>query len=136
MIALRDRFGWSLETPVFVREVERPGKVDALRTTSFGPFVLEWETGNISSSHRALNKIALGLLRNILAGGVLILPTRFLYPYLTDRVGNYEELRPYFPVWQNIPIEKGLLMLITIEHDSVDRSVPFISKGTDGRALI
>jgi hypothetical protein len=96
---------------------------------------LEWETGNISSSHRALNKIALGILRGIFIGGALVLPTRAMYKYLTDRIGNYDEIEPYFELWKKLPIKKGLLLVIAIEHDSVNGSVPRIPKGTDGRAI-
>jgi hypothetical protein len=39
-----------------------PGPIDAVLTEKQGDFAFEWETGNISSSHRALNKIALGLI--------------------------------------------------------------------------
>ena len=70
-----------------------------------------------------------------LIGGVLILPTRSMYRYLTDRVGNYAELEPYFPIWRAIPVEEGLLAVFAIEHDAVSRSVARIPKGTDGRAL-
>lgn len=69
-------------------------------------------------------------------GGVLVLPTRKLYPYLTDRIGNYEELLPYFPVWRKIAVDRGLMVVIAIEHDALDPEVPIIGKGTDGRALI
>ncbi len=55
--------GWKLEEPLDVASFKRPGKLDAVLCTSHGPVALEWETGNISSSHRALNKMALGLLR-------------------------------------------------------------------------
>ncbi len=35
--------------------LKRPGELDAVYETKFGPVeVLEWETGNIASSHRAL----------------------------------------------------------------------------------
>jgi hypothetical protein len=59
-------------------------------------FALEWETGNVSSSHRSLNKLVLGIQRGLLVGGALIVPTKHMYRYLTDRVGNYEELAPFF----------------------------------------
>jgi hypothetical protein len=98
-------------------------------------FCVEWETGNISSSHRAVNKMALGILKKVLIGGVLILPTRAMYKYLTDRVGNFPELEPYFPLWQALKVEEGLLAIIAIEHDAVSQSVPRIPKGTNGRAL-
>jgi Restriction endonuclease BamHI len=137
MIVLQERFGWDTEAYIFPKSmIGRPGRVDALRATTTKPFVFEWETGNISSSHRTLNKMALGLLRETITGGVLVLPTRRFYPYLTDRIGNYEELSPYFPTWQSLPIHQGLMMVLAIEHDETDRSVPLIKKGTDGRALV
>ncbi len=136
MIVLRDKFGWEAEKSIFIRDVKRPGNVDAIRLTSTKPFVFEWETGNISSSHRALNKIALGLLRETISGGVLVLPTRNIYPYLTDRIGNYEELQPYFQTWKSMPIKQGIMIIIAVEHDDIDTSVPLIQKGTDGRALV
>jgi hypothetical protein len=98
-------------------------------------FCLEWETGNISSSHRSLNKMALGIMKKILIGGVLILPTREMYQYLTDRIGNFREISPYFPLWRSLNLEEGLLLVIAIEHDAVNDQVPRIKKGTDGRAL-
>jgi hypothetical protein len=136
MIVLRETFGWQTEEFIFLRDVERPGKVDALKQTQTKPFVLEWETGNISSSHRSLNKIALGLLRETITGGVLVLPTRNIYKYLTDRIGNYEELQPYFQIWKSLPIKKGIMTVIAIEHDHIDLLAPLIRKGTDGRALV
>lgn len=102
------------------------------------PFAVEWETGNISSSHRAINRIARGMIEGRISGGVLIVPSRAMYWYLTDRVGNIYELAPYFELWRkwnSIP-EFGYLGVITVEHDATDPSVPAISKGTDGRALI
>jgi hypothetical protein len=136
MLTLQHSFGWEQEAHIFSQGSDRPGKVDAARATPAGTFVLEWETGNISSSHRSLNKIALGLLYQIIIGGVLILPTRSFYSYLTDRIGNYEEIKPYFPIWQSLPITQGLLLVIAIEHDGLDLYAPLIKKGTDGRALI
>ncbi len=98
-------------------------------------FVVEWETGNISSSHRAVNKMALGLRGGAISGGALILPTRNLYRFLTDRVGNYPELEPYFPLWEALSIKRGRLEVFAVEYDAVSKTVPRIPKGTDGRAL-
>lgn len=113
-----------------------PGRFDAWRP---GPdhrgVVVEWETGNISSSHRALNKMALALIEGRLAAGYLVLPSRALYSYLTDRVGNYRELEPYFPLWRHLRIDGGVLAVLEVEHDRTSRSVARIPKGTDGRAL-
>lgn len=134
-IALRDMFGWRLETSINYA-TRSPGKVDATKVLENHLFALEWETGNISSSHRAVNKMVLGLLRGIFLGAALILPSRKLYPYLTDRIGNYEELEPYFDVWRSIRLEEGFLAIFAIEHDRLDPNVPTITKGTDGRALV
>lgn len=127
--------GWGRETPVNITAIKRPGPMDATYAVGNRLFCVEWETGNISSSHRAINKMALGILKKVLIGGALILPTRAMYRYLTDRVGNFPELEPYFPLWRALAIEEGLLVVIAIEHDKVSRSVPRIPKGTDGRAL-
>lgn len=127
--------GWSLETPIDVATLKHPGPMDATCKVGSQLFCAEWETGNISSSHRALNKMALGILKGVLIGGVLILPTRAMYHYLTDRVGNFPEIEPYFPLWKSLNVSNGLLVVLAIEHDAVSKSVKRIGKGTDGRAL-
>jgi hypothetical protein len=131
-------FGWDLETRLDIATVKRPGPIDATRylPSKEQYFALEWETGNISSSHRAVNKIAVGLLKKVLIGGVLILPTREFYQYLTDRVGNFRELAPYFPVWKALNIDEGFLGIIAVEHDHASTDVPRIEKGTNGRAMV
>lgn len=65
--------GWKLEQRLAIASVNRPGKLDAVLYTSYGPVALEWETGNISSSHRALNKMSLGLIKGLLAAGFALL---------------------------------------------------------------
>lgn len=132
-----ERNGWQLEAPMSLGSRLRPGPVDAVKNIGNNKyFAVEWETGNISSSHRALNKMGLGLLDTMLLGGILILPSRDFYFYLTDRVGNYAEIEPYFPIWKDLTISEGVLCVIEVEHDDISRSVPKIPKGTDGRALI
>jgi hypothetical protein len=128
--------GWQLETRVDIATVRRPGPMDATHKVKDRLFCVEWETGNISSSHRSVNKMALGIQKKVLIGGVLILPTREMYQYLTDRVGNFRELSPYFPLWKSLAVADGLLLVIAIEHDAVSDKVPRIKKGTDGRALL
>ena len=127
--------GWKLEEPLDLAVFKKPGKLDAVLYTDYGPVALEWETGNISSSHRALNKMALGLLKDVLACGILVVPSRGLYKYLTDRIGNMEELEPYLDLWRSIPCDQGVLEIVTIEHDVTSTDVPRIPKGTSGRAL-
>jgi len=103
---------------------------------STAPFVVEWETGNISSSHRAINRIALGIFRGYVSGGLLVLPSARLAPFLTDRIGNEPELRPYHVVWSNWSFPgDAYLGIVAVEHDGVSRDVPRIPKGKDGRAL-
>ncbi len=127
--------GWNTELKIDVEATTKtPGKIDAVKRIGNSFFAVEWETGNISSSHRALNKMVVGILAGKLLGGTLILPTRDFYNYLTDRVGNFSELEPYFPVWRNLGHQSGQLTVIAVEHDSTDETVPKIQKGTDGRA--
>ena len=126
---------WDLETKVNFATAKKPGPIDATSKVGDRLFCVEWETGNISSSHRALNKMALGILKKILIGGILIVPTRKMYYYLTDRIGNFRELEPYFPFWKAIQVDEGFLAIIAIEHDAVSKDVPRIEKRTDGRAL-
>jgi len=63
---------------------------------------VEWETGNISSSHRSLNKMCLALMAGLVQAAVLIVPSPSMYPHLTDRIGNWRELCPYLPLLQAI----------------------------------
>lgn len=129
--------GWELEQKLSLASRENPGPIDATKKVSDGKiFAAEWETGNISSSHRALNKMSIGLLEGKLIGGLLILPSRAFYKYLTDRVGNFAEIEPYFPMWRSLPVENAILAVIEIEHDRISKSVRRIKKGTDGRALV
>lgn len=127
--------GWDLETKIDIATLRQPGPIDATYKVGNKLFCVEWETGNISSSHRALNKMALGILKNILIGGILILPTRKMYKYLTDRIGNFPEIEPYFELWRSLKVDEGFLGVMAIEHDGVSDQVPRIPKGTDGRSL-
>jgi hypothetical protein len=126
---------WILERKLSIAQYKDPGKVDALLEIDDKYFAVEWETGNISSSHRALNKMSIGIMRGKLIGGILILPTRNLYSYLTDRVGNFAEIEPYLDLWKSLNIKTGFLGIITVEQDKVSKNVPRIPKGTNGRAL-
>ena len=100
--------------------------------------VIEWETGNISSSHRSMNKLCLVMLAGLVDIGVVILPSRELYAHLTDRIGNWMELSPYLPLWHRIGqgMDRGLLAVTVVEHDGLtdDQAIPYIKPGTDGRS--
>jgi hypothetical protein len=135
--------GWKPEQRYPRKEKERaillPGAFDAwldLTGEERAPFVVEWETGNVSSSHRAVNKMAMALQGGHISGGILVLPTRALAKFLTDRIGNYEELVAYFPYWSASPVTSGYLGILAVEHDATSTDVERIKKGTDGRALI
>jgi len=132
---LKDQ-GWELEKKLDIAKYRSPGKIDAVFEVEGRFFAVEWETGNISSSHRAINKMAIGLLKGKLIGGILVLPTRKMYSYLTDRVGNFAEIEPYLDLWKSLNIEEGILAIMKVEHDDVSKNVPRIPKGTNGRALI
>src|SRR6516162_5754472 len=72
-----------MEGPARYGGKRNPGKFDAMLETKSGPIVLEWETGNISSSHRSLNKMALGITRGEILGGILVVPSRAFAQYQT-----------------------------------------------------
>jgi hypothetical protein len=127
--------GWRTEALPKMGTVLGTGDLDALREFDSGKSIgFEWETGNISSSHRALNKLMLAMKEGHLQG-VLVLPARHFARYLTDRIGNYEELLPYFPLFRDYPLEgRGVLQVIAVAHDNENRQVELIPKGKDGNA--
>ena len=132
--------GWTMEMPFpleGIRGGARFGAMDAAK--NFGPdppFIVEWETGNISSSHRSMNKLALGLIEGAISGGVLVVPTHDFARYLTDRIGNARELQPYFPLWSAAKVSRAYLAVLAVEYDRTSEEVPRIPKGTSGRALL
>jgi hypothetical protein len=99
---------------------------------------IEWETGNISSSHRSMNKLCLALMAGQTDVAVLIVPSREMYPHLTDRIGNWMELSPYLHFWRMAGnfVRRGLLAVTVVEHDKLtdNPAVPYISQGKDGRS--
>ena len=135
-IAHLKKSGWLTEKlPPLPRGVINPGDLDALYQCAKGFIGFEWETGNISSSHRAINKLLLTMQLGGLIGGFLIVPSDTLKVFLTDRIGNIGELRPYLLLWSSIPILEGVLRIEVVEHDATSFDVPRIPKGTDGRAI-
>lgn len=115
------------------------GGFDLVTTAPSGTRVaIEWETGNISSSHRSMNKLAIALESGIVGAGVLIVPSRALYEHLTDRIGNIGELSGYLRMWQSLgrSVECGLLAVTVVEHDRLtdDEHISYLAVGNDGRA--
>ncbi|WP_232397940.1 hypothetical protein [Leptospira kirschneri] len=66
---------------------------------------------------------------------MLVLPSRELYKFLTDRIGNFDEIEPYSDLWKALKLDTGILIIIVIQQDGESFDVPKIPKGTDGRAL-
>lgn len=128
------QLGWETERLPQELAGVRMGNLDAVLNTHDGVIGFEWETGNISSSHRAANKILHAMLKGGLTGGILVVPSEAMRRYLTDRIGNITELRAYFPVWAAICLDKGIFRIISVEHDNLDDNVPLIPKGRDGLA--
>jgi hypothetical protein len=141
MIQHLESRGWETETlpPLPVgfqgQDVLTTGDLDALLLDQDRYVGFEWETGNVSSTHRAINKLLDGITRGTLNGGILVLAMRATQRYLTDRVGNFEEVAPYFEFWKRYPVADGVLRVYGVGHDKLDSSVPHIPKGKDGRAL-
>jgi hypothetical protein len=128
--------GWKDEClPVIPGGVLDCGDLDAMLLTPNGSVAFEWETGNISSSHRAINKLLLTLQVGGLLGGFLVVPSDLLKVYLTDRIGNIGELKGYFSLWKSVTGAAGGLRIVVVEHDATSYDVPKIPKGKDGRAL-
>jgi hypothetical protein len=115
------------------------GNFDFVTIASAGTRVaIEWETGNISSSHRSMNKLAIALATGKIQAGVLIVPSRSLYEHLTDRIGNIDELSGYLSMWKDLEVrvDRGLLAISIVEQDSLtdDERFPYLPTGDDGRA--
>lgn len=115
------------------------GDFDFMTETPSGLHIaIEWETGNISSSHRSVNKLTIALAAGRIQAGVLILPSRALYEHLTDRIGNIGELSPYLTMWSQLSpmVKKGVLAITVVEQDALtdDKIFPYLTTGNDGRA--
>lgn len=115
------------------------GGFDFMTTGPEGAKVaIEWETGNISSSHRSMNKLGIALMNGIVQIGVLIVPSRSLYEHLTDRIGNIGELSGYLSMWEGlrVGVKRGLLAISVVEHDKLtdSKSFAYLKAGNDGRA--
>ncbi len=126
--------GWEIEGHSKNLLGEALGDFDAVLPGPEKPIVAEWETGNISSSHRSMNKMTMLVADGLISAGVLVVPSRRLYVFLTDRIGNIQELKPYFKLWSSVSCKKGVLEIIVIEHDAESYRVRRIPKMTAGRS--
>jgi hypothetical protein len=127
--------GWQIEGKAKNSLNQALGDFDAILPGPIKPIVAEWETGNISSSHRSMNKLTMLVADQVISAGTLVIPSRRLYVFLTDRIGNVQELEPYFRLWRSVPCVQGVLEVVVIEQDAESYDVPRIPKRTDGRAV-
>lgn len=132
-IKLENDFLWFREKPLayLKKEMKKGGPIDVYKEffkddqqLNVG---LEFETGNISSAHRSMNKLAVGLKRKEIQLAILMMPIKQLSFYLTDRVSNYEELEPYFCI-----VEDNPYIIIGFDAEHYCDNVPFLPKGKDG----
>jgi len=156
---MRDHEGWKAESGISLsRDRAQPplllypsmeqyrepitsdfGSIDFMATAANGTrAAIEWETGNISSSHRSMNKLAIALSYGLVEVGVLIVPSRATYEHLTDRIGNIGELSGYLAMWEGLKsiVERGLLAITVVEHDHLtdNEEIEYLTVGGDGRA--
>lgn len=156
---MRGHEGWEAESDVALsRNREQPPlllypsmeEYSEPITSDFGGFdfmsmaangtrvAIEWETGNISSSHRSMNKLVIALNSGLMEVGVLIVPSRALYEHLTDRIGNIGELSGYLAMWEGLKnsVKRGILAITVVEHDYLTDSenIEYLAVCSDGRA--
>ena len=126
---LEEEYGWYREKPLDILS-KKGGPIDVYKSFSDanGCFNvgIEFETGNISSAHRSMNKLSLGIHNKELHLAVLMMPMHQLSYYLTDRVSNYEELRPYFSL-----VSEGPFVMIGFDVEAYSSNVPCLAKGRD-----
>ena len=131
---LEESYGWFRERPLyyFHNDAKKGGPIDVYKDFIDGTNVvhagLEFETGNISSAHRSMNKLCVGIKKHELDIAFLMMPVFKTAYYLTDRISNYEELAPYLePLLDDYPF-----VVFGFSAEAFDPSAPLLSKGKDG----
>lgn len=130
---LEEEFAWFREKPLlyFRDDAQKGGPIDVYKefVTDVETFKvgLEFETGNISSAHRSVNKLRVGIEKRELDLAILMMPIKQMSFYLTDRVSNYEELEPYFCLLDEIPF-----VVFGFDADEYSLTAPLLPKGKDG----
>lgn len=127
---LEETYGWFREKPLDSFS-EKGGPIDVYKEFQNNKALLrvglEFETGNISSAHRSMNKLAIGIANDDIDFAVLIMPVSALSYYLTDRVSNYEELQPYYSLVNDYPF-----VFLGFDAESYSDTYPVLQKGQDG----
>lgn len=128
---MENEYQWYREYPLVCFSGKKGGPIDVYKEFSNASDEfragLEFETGNISSAHRSLNKLLLGIRNDDIDLAFLVLPVACLGYYLTDRIATYEELEPYFELASKYPF-----IVYGFDAEQYGLSVPLIKKGRDG----
>lgn len=130
---LEEKFGWYREKPLayFHTDVQKGGPIDVYKEFHKKHNILrtglEFETGNISSAHRSMNKLCVGIKKGELDLAMLMMPIKKMSFYLTDRVSNYEELEPYFLLLEDFPF-----VVFGFDAEEYSEDAPLLPKGKDG----
>lgn len=130
---LEEDYNWYREKPLvyFREDAQKGGPIDVYKEFYDGNYIfragLEFETGNISSAHRSMNKLCVGIIKGELDLAFLMMPIKKMSFYLTDRVSNYEELEPYFVLLEDVPF-----VVFGFDADEYDNDAPLLAKGKDG----
>ncbi len=130
---LEEKYLWYREKPLyyFHDDAQKGGPIDVYKEFQMprGLFRagLEFETGNISSAHRSMNKLCVGCQKGEIDLAMLMMPIKRMSYYLTDRVSNYEELEPYFTLLDSYPF-----IVFGFDAEVYRNQAPFLPKGRDG----
>lgn len=119
-----EKLGWLTEKPRLLKKgIMSPRNLDSLYICKAGYIGFKWGIGNITLSHRAINKLLLTIQTGGLLGGVLVVPSDNLKTFLAEHIGNIEELRPYISLWRSIPIKEGGFRIEVVEYDATSLDV-------------
>lgn len=123
-------FQWRREVtlPYFKMAAGKGGPIDLFKKFEGYSAGVEFETGNIASVHRSINKLKTGWKKGDIDFACLILPVKKLSYFLTDRIANYEEIAPYFPIFDDFP-----LLVVGFDADLYTDTIAPISKEKSGR---
>lgn len=133
---LEEKYLWFREKPLsyFCNDTKKGGPIDVYKEFSLNDSTfkvgLEFETGNISSAHRSMNKLCIGIIKKELDMAFLMMPIKQMSYYLTDRVSNYEELEPYFLLLETYPF-----VVFGFDAEEYNAGAPLLNKGKDGMSL-
>ena len=126
------RNDWADEVPT--SDEAESGPVDAIKTVGSLRACFEWETGNIASSSRSLLKMMDALTFGYIDVGFIVVSSKDLARFLTDRIGQYDELRWSLRMLPHI-FKHGRIEIIVMQYDELDTRVPFIPKQACGNGV-